>query len=100
MILRDVCIYLAAQSLGSICPQMLCLHVNDIILPALEIEAKISKSTAKRWLKLKLGYECKEAKKEIYIDGYEHPDVIKEREAFIAQINTYEPYVTHDLQLQ
>ena len=99
-ILRDVRIYLVAQSLGSICPQMLCLHVNDVILPALEIKAKISELTAKQWLKLKLGYECKEAKKGIYIDGHECPDVIKEREVFIAQINTYELYVTRDLQLQ
>jgi len=99
-ILHDVRVYLAAQSLGSVCPQMLCLHVNDVILPALEIEAKISKTTAKRWLKLRLGYECKEAKKGIYIDGHERPDVIKEREAFIAQINIYEPYVTRGLQLR
>lgn len=98
--MHDVRVYLAAQSLGSVCPQMLCLHVNDVILPALEIEAKISKTTAKRWLKLRLGYECKEAKKGIYIDGHERPDVIKEREAFIAQINIYEPYVTRGLQLR
>ena len=33
-ILHDVHIYLVAQSLGSICLWMLCLHVNDVILPA------------------------------------------------------------------
>ena len=93
-------IYLAAQSLGSVCPWTLCLHVNDVILPALEIDTKISEMTAKQWLKLRLGYECKEAKKGIYIDGHECPDVIKEREVFIAQINIYEPDVTHGLQLQ
>jgi len=94
-ILNDVRVYLAAQSLGTVTPRMLCHHVNHIILPALEIEATISEPTAVRWLKLRLGYECKEAKKGIYVDGHERPDVIKEREGFIDQIDTYERYVAH-----
>jgi hypothetical protein len=44
----------------------------------LGIQATISESTAWQWLKFRLGYECKEAKKGIYIDGHEHPDMIKE----------------------
>ena len=98
MVLHDTCIYLAAQSLGIVTLQMLCQHVNQTILPALEIQATISKSTARRWLKLRLGYECKEVKKGIYIDGHEHPDVIKKREAYIDVINQYEPYVTYAFQ--
>jgi hypothetical protein len=93
-VLHDVRIYLMAQSLGSMTPQVLCHHINQTLLPALEIKATISESTAQRWLKYKLGYECKEARKGIYIDGHERPDVIKEREAFIDQINRYEWYVT------
>ena len=58
----------------------------------------MSESTAQRWLKFRLGYECKEAKKGVYIDGHEHPDVIKEREAFIEQIDKYEGYVAYNLQ--
>ena len=77
-------------------PQDLCHHVNDIILPALEIQVTISELTACRWLKIKLGYKCKEAKKGIYIDGHKRPDVIKEREAFIKQIDEYELYVTYN----
>ena len=100
MVLHDVRVYLAAQSLGTVSPRTLRDHVNNIILPALEVKATISESTAQRWLKFKLGYECKEAKKGIYIDGHERPDVIKEREGFIDQIKAYERYVAHDLRLR
>jgi hypothetical protein len=78
--------YLMTQDLGSMNPQMLCRHINDVILPALNIKATISKSTAQRWLRFKLGYECKELKKGIYIDGHECPDVIKERSEFVEEI--------------
>ena len=79
-------------------PWDLCQHINGVLLPALGVKATISKSTAQQWLKFRLGYECKEAKKEVYIDGHKHPDVIKEREAFIEQIDKYEGYVAYDLQ--
>jgi hypothetical protein len=78
--------YLVTQDLGSVNPRMLCQHINDVILPALDIKATISESTAQRWLRFKLGYECKESKKGIYIDGHEHPDVIKERSEFVEEI--------------
>jgi hypothetical protein len=94
-VLHDVRVYLAAQSLGTVTPRTLCKHVNQVILPAIEIEATISESTARRWLKFRLGYQCKEAKKGIYIDGHERPDVIKEREVFIDQINGYERCVAY-----
>ena len=90
-ILHDVCIYLAVQSLGTVSPRALCHHVNDIILPALQIDGKIIESTAQCWLKFRLGYECKEAHKGMYVDGHERPDVIKERDVFInEQLNKYE----------
>ncbi len=97
-VLHDVRVYLAAQSLGTVTPWALRQHVNQVILPAFEIRATISEPTARRWLKFRLGYECKEAKKGIYIDGHERPDVIKEREAFIDQINSYERCVAYDFQ--
>jgi hypothetical protein len=59
----------------------------------------ISELTARRWLKLRLRYECKEAKKGIYIDGHECPDVIKEREVFISEIGRYQRYVIYDFPL-
>jgi hypothetical protein len=44
--LHDVCVYLIAQSLGTISPHALCHYVNDIILPALGIQGMIIESTA------------------------------------------------------
>jgi hypothetical protein len=55
-----------------------------MILPTLEIQATITESTAQHWLRLKLGYECKEAKKGVYVDGHECSDVIKERNEFVT----------------
>jgi len=99
-VLHDMRVYLAAQSLSTVTPRTLCHHLNQIIRPALEIQGTIVESTAQRWLKLRLGYECKETKKGVYIDGHERPDVIKEREAFIDQLDRYERYVAPDLQLR
>ncbi len=79
-------IYLTTQDLGSVNPRTLCQHINDVILPALDIKASISESTAQRWLRFKLGYECKESKKGIYIDGHKRPDVIKKRSEFVEEI--------------
>ena len=81
-LLNNVCIYLASQDLGTVNPRILCQHVNNIILPALGIQGAIAESTAHRWLRSKLEYECKEARMGIYVDGHEHPDVIQERKAY------------------
>jgi hypothetical protein len=90
-ILHDVCVYLAAQALGTITPHMMSQQINDVILPALQIKGAISESTAQCWLRFKLGYQCKESKKGLYVDGHERPDVIKERNDCIEQItNKYE----------
>jgi hypothetical protein len=89
-ILHNVRAYLIAQSLGTVSPHALCLHVNNIILPALGIDSKIIESMAQCWLKFRLGYECKEAHKGIYVDGHECPDIIKERTEFIDKLlSTY-----------
>lgn len=86
--------YLVAQPLGSVNPWTFCQQVNNAILPAIGIKATISKSTAQWWLRLKLGYECKESRKGVYMDGHERPDVIKEREGFIGLIfNRFEQYI-------
>ena len=90
-LLHDVRIYLATQALGTVSPQIMSQHINNIILPALGINGTISESTACRWLRSKLEYECKESKKGMYVDGHERPDVIEERNQFIEQIfNKYE----------
>lgn len=90
-VLHDVRAYLAAQALGTVTPRTLRKHVNEAILPMLEIKGTISKSTAQRWLRFKLGYVCKETKQGMYMDGHERPDVIKERGEFLNKIfNEYE----------
>jgi len=90
-ILHGVRMYLAAQGLGTITPRTLCQEVNTVILPALEVTGTISESTAQQWLRCKLGYQSKEAKKGVYIDGHERLDVIKERQEFVDLIfNKYE----------
>ena len=90
-ILHGMHMYLAAQDLSTITPLAFCQQVNTVILPALEITGTISESTAQRWLRCKLGYQSKEAKKGVYIDGHEHPDVIKEWQEFGNLIfNKYE----------
>ena len=90
-ILHDVRAYLAAQSLGAVSPCTLCHHINNIILLALGINGKIIESTAWHWLRFRLGYECKESRKGMYVDGHEHLDIIKERSDFIDKLlNKYE----------
>lgn len=84
--------YLAAQALGSITPHQLCRHVNEVIIPALDMTGKnstITERTAITWLK-KLGYICKDVKKGLYIDGHERPDVVHAREKFLQEIKKYE----------
>ena len=39
-ILQNICVYLAAQKLGTITPHLLCKHVNNVILPTLELTQK------------------------------------------------------------
>lgn len=89
-VLHNVRVYLATQVLGNITPRALCRHVNDVILPALGMQGTISEPTAQRWLKFRLGYQCKEARRGIYIDGHERPDVINERKEFIKELDRYD----------
>jgi hypothetical protein len=91
-VLHGVRCYLTAQNLGSITPYLLCCHINEVIIPALELtkkETTISERTAVNWLK-KLGYSCKDVKKGVYFDGHERPDVIEARKKFLAEIAKYE----------
>ena len=91
-VLHGVQRYLAAQNLGTITPKLLCHHVNNTILPALNLtrkNASISERTAVNWLK-KLSYSCKDVKKGVYHDGHKCLDVIKACKKFLEQIAQYE----------
>ncbi len=87
--LHNMYIYLTTQALALVTLLSLCQHVNNVILPTLEIEGTINESTTQCWLKFKLRYECKETKKGMYIDRHECPDVIK-RKVFLEQLTKYE----------
>ena len=79
-------------SLGTITPRELCRHINQVIIPALDLSEKkssICKCTAINWLK-KLGYMCRDVKKGVYHDGHECPDVIKAHKKFLDQMQQYE----------
>ena len=90
-VLQNVWVYLATQVLGGITPWTLCQHVNNVLLPALGMQGSIIESTAYCWLRFRLGYQCKEAKRGIYIDGHERPDVIDERKEYLKELDRYEP---------
>jgi hypothetical protein len=73
-------------------PHLLCHHVNEVILPALEMTGKngsITKCTAISWLK-KLGYICKDVKKGVYHGGHEHPDVVEAQKKIMEERKKYE----------
>ncbi|KIJ25471.1 hypothetical protein M422DRAFT_273562, partial [Sphaerobolus stellatus SS14] len=81
--------YLTVLADGEITPLILQRQVNNIIIPSLGLDLageKISESCARRWL-IKLGYEMKEVKKAMYVDGHERPDVVKYRNQFLTEIS-------------
>lgn len=76
-VLRGVRLYLAAKKLGEITPKGLADHVNTVISPALGYTGKnstICEKTSINWLH-KLGYKYCAARKGVYIDGHQRPDV-------------------------
>lgn len=67
-------------------------EVNERIIPSLGLDLgkeKISESTARRWL-LKLGYEMKECRKGMYVDGHEREDVVNYRKTFLTEVEAGE----------
>ena len=48
-------------------------------------QTKVSVECVRRWFK-KLGYRLTEAKKAMYIDGHERPDVVEYHKAFLEKM--------------
>ena len=74
-------------------------EVNEQIIPSLGLDLgkeKISESTARRWL-LKLGYEMKECRKGMYVDGHERDDVVQYRKTFLKKVEEGERSVRRRL---
>ena len=73
--------------MGVVTPLQLHTHVNNVILPTLDLYGKnstISDHTAINWLK-KLSYTCKDVKKGLYHDGHKHPNVVIACQKFMEQ---------------
>ena len=47
---------------------------------------------ARRWL-CKLGYECKNVCKDVFVDGYEQCDVVKDCKNFLKKMEVLKPYM-------
>lgn len=88
--------YFALQGIGEITPSRLQQHVNYVIIPTLlpshpnNTPQTISVQTARSWMR-KLGYIRTRAKKGIYIDGHDRPDVIEARKEFLDHVKELEP---------
>ncbi|KAF8139716.1 hypothetical protein EV363DRAFT_1392657 [Boletus edulis] len=84
--------YLTVLANGEITPLHLMKQVNEVIMPSLGLDLdgqNISEATARQWL-AKLGYELKEVKKGIYVDGHEWEDVVTYRTTFLRQFGDNE----------
>lgn len=73
--------WLVAQPIGSVTPAKLRHALQDAILPALNLTLTKPpcERTARRWL-IKLGWRKTQIRKGVYMDGHEHPDVVKYRD--------------------
>ena len=52
----------------------------------------IRSRTARTWLR-KLGFVYKEVRKDVFIDGHERPDVVEDRNRFLAKMEELKPYM-------
>ena len=96
-VLQKVHIYLTAQKLGTITPNLLCKQVNDIIFSTLELtkkKASICECTAISWLQ-KLGYDCKDVQNGVYVYGHERQDVVEYWKMFLEEMNRYSWWVNN-----
>ncbi|KIJ43854.1 hypothetical protein M422DRAFT_169388, partial [Sphaerobolus stellatus SS14] len=94
-IIHNLRSYLAILKIGEVTPHKFMQHINLIVLPSLGFtgpKVTISEVTAYRWLG-KLGYQNKEAKKGLFIDGHERADVIQSRMRYIAKIREYQSFM-------
>ena len=57
-----------------------------------EAPIEIRSRTARTWLN-KLGYEYKDVRKDVFIDGHERPDVVEDRAKFLKVMKGLKPYM-------
>ncbi|KAJ3984293.1 hypothetical protein F5890DRAFT_1474698 [Lentinula detonsa] len=89
--------WLLSQKVGEVTPKKFQAALNEIILPDLGIRRKspLCLRTARRWL-IALGWHLTVLQKGVYMDGHEHPDVVKYRqEEFLLKMAEYEWRMVH-----
>lgn len=65
--------------------------LKDYVNPqAVEVPTEIRSRTARTWLN-KLGYEYKDVRKDVLIDGHERPDVVEDRANFLKVMEDLKP---------
>ena len=52
----------------------------------------IRSRTARNWLR-KLGYEYKDVRKDVFVDGHERSDVVEDRKNFLQKMEELKPYI-------
>ena len=57
-----------------------------------EIPIVIRSRTARNWLR-KLGYEYKDVRKDVFVDGHERSDVVEDRKNFLQKMEELKPYI-------
>ena len=57
-----------------------------------DIPIVIRSRTARNWLR-KLGYEYKDVRKEVFVDGHERADVVEDRINFLQKMEELKPYI-------
>lgn len=68
-------------------------HLKEYVNPeGIPTPIEIKSRTAWNWLR-KLGFEYKDVKKDVFIDGHERPDVVKDRQKILKVIKELEPYL-------
>ena len=58
----------------------------------IETPIVICSRTAQKWLG-KLGYEYKDVRKDVFVDGHERADVVEDRKNFLKRLEELKPYM-------
>lgn len=57
-----------------------------------ESPVEIKSRTARKWLH-RLGFEYKDVKKDVFVDGHKRSDVVEDRERFLKKMEELRPYL-------
>ena len=58
----------------------------------IETSMVIRSRTARKWLG-KLGYEYKDVRKDVFVDGHERANVVEDRKNFLKRLEELKPYI-------